>query len=370
MFSCLNLFSASANDSAKTKAELEQIKQQINQLQKKLESSRKRYGSAAKSLQNTEQRINSAAKILRATQRQIKREQQKLNAGQQEQKQLEHDKERHQQLLGKQLQSAYSNGQQEYLKLLLNQEDPSKLGRILAYYKYLTAARTESIKELGTTLVRLQQVQKEIEQSIKELSVLETSQKEEQQRLLSLKEKRAVEVDKLAKSIASQDKKILSLREDEEELEALLQTMQKALESMVQAQNLSGLSKMKGQLSWPIRGKITQKFGQTISRDLKSNGVRIEAKEGQDIASVFHGRVIFSDWLRGFGLLIIVDHGEGYMSLYGNNQSLFKDVGDWVEAGELIATAGQSGGQKSPGLYFEIREQGKAHNPLSWIKRS
>lgn len=364
--SSLNLIASEKKQ--QTQQQLEQVKQQISQLQKRLDSKRKEYGSATQSLKKTEQRINSAAKILRATQNQIAREKKKLNDNQQQETALQKKKQKHQTILAQQLRSAYSTGRQEYLKLLLNQEQPEKLGRILSYYDYLNKARTQSIRELGETIVQLEQVRTDIQENIKELAILESSQKKEQQRLLGLKEQRKKEVALLARSIASQDKKLSNLRENEEELSSLLQQMQRALQEIFKQQNLEGLGKMKGQLTWPIKGRMLLNYGERINRDIRSNGIRISAPEGKEVAAVFHGRVVFSDWLRGFGLLVIVDHGKGYMSLYGNNQSLFKEVGDWVEAGEMIATVGQSGGKQSPGLYFEIRHQGKAHNPMQWIR--
>ncbi len=186
--------------------------------------------------------------------------------------------------------------------------------------------------------------------------------------MLSLKEKRKKEVAALKRSISTQGKQLSNLRENEEELEVLLKQMQKALAEIIQQQNLDGLGKVKGKLAWPLKGRLLLNYGERINQGIRSNGIRISGREGQEIAAVHHGRVVFSDWLRGFGLLVILDHGKGYMSLYGNNQSLYKDVGDWVEAGELIATVGQSGGQRTPGVYFEIRYQGKASNPMRWIK--
>jgi septal ring factor EnvC (AmiA/AmiB activator) len=366
LFGCA-LSLMAADKSAQTEQQLEQIKQQIKQLQQRLESKRKQYGSATQALKKTEQKINSAAKILRATQRQIQQQQSKLNDNRRQEKQLQQQLKQHQAILAQQIRSAYTSGRQEYLKLLLNQEQPAKLGRMIAYYDYLNKARTRSIELLGKTLVDLQQVRNDIEANIKQLAILEQSQQAEQQRLLSLKEQRKKEVRQLASSIASEDKKLANLRENEEELQSLLKQMQQALREIFQQQELEGLAKVKGKLSWPIKGRVELNYGETINKGMRSHGIRITAREGQEVAAVYHGRVVFSDWLRGFGLLLIVDHGQGYMSLYGNNQSLFKEVGDWVEAGELIATVGQSGGQKTPGLYFEIRHQGTPRDPLQWI---
>ena len=133
-------------------------------------------------------------------------------------------------------------------------------------------------------------------------------------------------------------------------------------------QPLEGLKKLKGRLSWPSRGKQIRRYG-SLNQGQRSTGVLIAGTEGNDINSIHHGRVVYSDWLRGFGLLLIIDHGKGYMSLYGYNQALYKDVGDWVEANETIATLGQSGGQKQPALYFELRHQGKPVNPRRWFNR-
>ena len=355
-------------DEQQTREQLEAVKQQIQALQKRLKANRGKYGKATQALKKTEQRINNAAKILNATQSQIKREQSKLKKLALKEQRLKENKQKHQQILAHQLRSAYSAGKQEYLKLLLSQQQPDKLGRILVYYDYLNEARTDSIKQLQVTLNELVQVQQSIETQLSQLAVLEAAQKQEQSRLLKLKGERKKNVDKLALSIASQDQKIQTLREDEEELESLLHQVRKALEKVLKQQNLQGLAEVKGRLVTPVNGRLQIAYGATLGRGIKSNGVRLAAPEGRKVAAIYHGRVVFADWLKGFGLLLIVDHGAGYMSLYGNNQSLFKEVGDWVEAGEQVATVGVSGGKTSAGLYFEIRYQGQAQNPLKWIR--
>ena len=226
-----------AAEKEQTEQQLQQIKQQIKQLQQRLDNKRQEYSSVTRSLRSTEKKINSAAKIVRATRSQIAREKQTLKNNKKQELQLERNKRKHQDILAHQIRSAYSSGRQEYLKLLLNQEQPEKLGRMFSYYDYLNKARTKSIKELGETLIQLTQVQKDIQANIKELALLEQAQVKEQKRLLSLKEQRKKEVKQLAASIASQDKKLSHLRENEEELESLLRQMQKALEEIFQQQN-------------------------------------------------------------------------------------------------------------------------------------
>ncbi|MCO7225178.1 murein hydrolase activator EnvC [Pleionea sp. CnH1-48] len=358
-----------AAEEKQTREELEQVKKQIQSVQKRLGKKRKQYDAAVVSVKKSEQQISSAAKILRSTQRQIKKERKLLTEQKSKQRRLRKQRDEHQVLLMRQLRAAYLNGHQEYVKLLLNQQQPEKLGRVLVYYDYLNKARTKTIMQLGNTISELLVVEQDIQKRLAELNVLEASQKEEKSRLLGLKKKRQVAVKKLSSSISSQGKRLARLRENEVELESLLNQMRKALEEILQQQSLSGLKSVKGRLSWPVKGKVTTRFGQKSSQGLKSNGIQITAPEGREVAAVYHGQVVFADWLRGFGLMTIVDHGDGYMSLYGNNQSLFKEVGDWVEAGELIATVGQSGGHNVSGLYFEIRHQGQAKNPLRWVRR-
>ena len=370
LFSVIGFADSDQSDLEKeaAKQELHQLKSKITLLQSSLSKKRKQQSSALKKLRSSEKKIATATKILRSTIRQLNKKEKELNKLRQKQKTLEVDKQLQKKALADQLRSAYMNGKQEYLKLLLNQQDPDELGRMLVYYDYMNKARSEQVKELQTTLSELKNIDLAIQKEIQKLEILRSSKENETKQLKKLKQRRKKLVDELSREIATKSDELTELEINAQELQQLIDSVRETIEQMDFTQPLEGLKKVKGRLSWPSGGKQIKRYG-ALNQGQRSSGVLIAGKEGKDINAIHHGRVVYSDWLRGFGLLMIVDHGKGYMSLYGYNQALYKDVGDWVEANEAIATLGQSGGQKRPALYFELRHQGKPINPKKWFRR-
>ena len=349
------------------KQELVQLKGKIKSLQTSLSKTRKKQSTALKQLRRAEKRIATASKILRSTLSQLKKKERDLTKLHSQQEKLEKNKSEQKKALAEQLRSAYINGKQEYLKLLLNQKDPEKLGRMLVYYDYMNKARSDQVNALQATLNELNNIDSKIRSEIQKLNLLRRSKESETKQLIKLQTKRQSLVATLSKEIVFKSDELTELEINAQELQQLIDSVRETIDEMDFSQPLEGLKKLKGKLRWPTQGKQIRRFGARYQGQ-KSSGVLIASNVGNDINAVHHGRVVYSDWLRGFGLLLILDHGKGYMSLYGYNQSLYKDVGDWVEAGEAIATLGQSGGQKVPALYFELRHQGKPVNPKRWFK--
>ncbi len=367
---CLTLFGSGVfadQSTDKTKQELSQLKGKIKSLQTSLSKTQKKQSVALQQLKKTEKKIATSSNILRSTLNQLKKKQKELKRLNHKQQNLEVDKTSQKKALADQLRSAYMNGKQEYLKLLLNQQDPDELGRMLVYYDYMNKARSRQVKALQSTLSELNNVDKKIRSKIDKLEVLRRSKESETRSLLKLQSKRKSLVKRLNNEITLKSDELTELEINAQELQQLIDSVRDTIEAMDFSQPLEGLKKLKGKLQWPTKGKQIRHFG-SRDRGQRSTGVLIAAKQGSEINAIHHGRVVYSDWLRGFGLLLIIDHGKGYMSLYGYNESLYKDVGDWVEAEESIATLGQSGGQKSPALYFELRYQGKPVNPKRWFK--
>lgn len=270
-----------------------------------------------------------------------------------------------------QIRSAYQIGRNDYLKLILNQQDPALVGRALAYYDYHNRARTERIKQVKTTLVRLEQ----IEGTIKDETIkLESLRSEHEIKLRDFYQYRATRRDisnRLQKYIAEQGVELHTLQENERELGALFQGLKKEKAVTIEMfEDMPPFNSMKGKLSWPVKGKLLKRYGsRKKGGDLKWQGVLIDAETGTNVNAISTGKIVFADWFRNLGLLIIIDHGDGFMSLYGHNQNLLKDTGDWVLAGEKIATVGDSGGQSDTALYFEIRKGAEPLNPAHWCKR-
>lgn len=350
-----------------TKFELSQLKGKIKSLQTSLTKTQKKQSTALKQLRSTEKKIATASKILRSTLNQLKEKQKELVRLHRELSRLEENKSAQKKALAEQLRAAYMNGKQEYLKFLLNQQNPDELGRMLVYYDYMNKARSQQVKALQLTLSELNSLDEKIQNEIGRLDILKRSKQSETRSLIKLQTKRQSLVVKLSDEITLKSDELTELEINAQELQQLIDSVRDTIDTMDFSQPLKGLKTLKGTLRWPATGKQIRSFG-SRNRGQKSSGILIAAKQGSEISAIHHGRVVYSDWLRGFGLLLIVDHGKGYMSLYGYNEALYKDVGDWVEAGEAVATLGQSGGQKSPALYFELRYQGKPLNPKRWFK--
>lgn len=357
--------STEANSSATTNQQLSDIQQAINRQKQTLSNTNVKISDLEQQLKADDIAIGNIAKQLADTGNELTVVRKKLAQLAKEKKQLEIAKKQQEQILAKQLRAAYSTGHHDYLKLLLNQEQPSSVQRTITHYQYLNAARIKEIEEFKGTIAKLNDVTKQVQQQVEQLALLTDSQNQQKKILELSKVKQQQTLTALNKKAYSGQQKLAKLEREESALVALLKRMAAAARA---AENQVGLSKLKRKLSWPVRGRISHSFGSQKQGYLKWKGVFLSAPIGRQVKTIHNGTVLFSDWLKGYGLVTVVDHGDGYMSLYGHNQALLKSVGDRVEAGEPIAIIGQSGGQNKSGLYFEIRHSGKAVNPKLWCK--
>jgi septal ring factor EnvC (AmiA/AmiB activator) len=267
------------------------------------------------------------------------------------------------------LRSAYAVGRDEELKLLLQQNDVDAIARVLAYNRYFERARIGRIDKLSTELEDLVKVQDAIRQKSAELASTRSARAGEADKLETERNERAALVDQLDAKLKEQGARAAALGKDEKALGALLEKLRDVFADIPkQLAGAEPFSSQRGRLAWPLNGKVVTAFGSTDESGRRSSGLLVAVKAGTPVRAVSHGRVAFADWLRGYGLMIIVDHGDGYLSLYGCNETLLTDVGDWVDAGETIAMSGASGGQKAPGLYFELRAKGQAVDPRGWLR--
>ncbi|MFI4970796.1 MAG: murein hydrolase activator EnvC family protein, partial [Lysobacterales bacterium] len=267
------------------------------------------------------------------------------------------------------LRSAYALGRNEELKLLLQQDDVAAIARVLAYHRYFQRAQLGQIDQVRDDLRHLAELEDSINAASAELAATRAAQAAEAARLETERSERAELVATIDAKLKDQGARIAALGKDEAALTQLLERLRDVFADI--PRQLSGaepFASSRGKLAWPLRGRIVTAFGVADESGRTSRGVLLAAKSGTPVHAISHGRVAFADWLRGYGLMIIVDHGDGYLSLYGCNETLLKDVGDWVEAGEAIATSGASGGQKVPGLYFELRAKGQPTDPRGWLK--
>jgi septal ring factor EnvC (AmiA/AmiB activator) len=355
----------STQSSAKANQQLSDIQQAINQQKQTLSSTNVEISALEQQLKTDDIAIGEVARNLANTSSSLTTTRQKLGQLSVEKKQLTLAKKQQEQILAKQLRAAYSTGHHDYIKLILNQQKPSNVQRTITHYQYLNAARIKEIETFKSTITQLNDVTAQYQQQAEQLTQLTQTQSQQKQLLELSKTKQKQTLKALNKKALTEQQKLAKLEQEESALVALLRKMAAAAQKV---DNLVGLSKLKRKLSWPVKGQIRHRFGSSKQGYLKWKGVFLSAPIGQQVKTIHNGTILFSNWLKGYGLVSVVDHGDGYMSLYGHNQALLKAVGDRVEAGEPIALVGQSGGQANSGLYFEIRHTGIAVNPKLWCK--
>jgi septal ring factor EnvC (AmiA/AmiB activator) len=275
-------------------------------------------------------------------------------------------------LLERQVRAAYLIGPQEPLKLLLNQKDPAQTGRMLEYYRYFGRSRAAQIEEIERDLGELAALDAALAEEEARLVALEQRQKGELAKLTAARERRGRALVTLEAESKNRAKELERLKDQQGGLEKLVRELRRALERVEKfpTDSKSAFAKLRGKLAWPVAGKLSASFGQIRAGGVKWDGVLVAGAQGSPVRAVYHGRVVYADWLSGLGLLTIVDHGDGYLSLYGHNERLYKEVGERVTAGDTIATVGDSGGRSSPALYFEIRKGGRPVDPRPWFRSS
>jgi len=271
--------------------------------------------------------------------------------------------------LESQVVAAYTSGRQERVKLLLNQHDPATMGRLLTYYRYMSEYRGDNIEAVNGHIARLAELSEQVAREEQRLAGLARARYAELTELNAAQEQRQRLLVALKSRLAEEGSEIERLAAEEHDLARLIAELTSIL-SDYPITSEEPFSTLKGRLTWPIAGSLVHDFGQPrAGSNLKWNGVVLSAPRGREVRVVYHGRVVFADWLAGMGLLVIVDHGEGFMTLYGYNETTLKIAGDWVAPGDVIATVGDSGGQQQTGLYFEVRHGTKPVNPRSWVSR-
>lgn len=417
VLTCL-LQPAFADERTQTQQQLEATRQDIAELKKLLGKLQEEKAGVQKDLRGTETEMGKLEKQVEALQKELKKSESELQRLDGEKKKLQSARTEQQKLIAIQARAAYQNGRQEYLKLLLNQQNPEKFARTLTYYDYLSQARLEQLKSFNETLRQLANVEKDIELQQAQLLVQKSSLDTQREELDKVRKERQAVLAKLNDDVKARDSKLKAREQDQAELAKVLKTIeetlarqareaeearQKALIAQQEAEKKrlreaqadnsdeprkparpspgalvssdgetfgGAFASARGKLPWPVNGRLLARFGETRGDDTRTkwDGVMISASAGSQVHAVHGGRVVFADWLRGAGLLVILDHGNGYLSLYGHNQTLLKSAGDVVKAGESISTVGNSGGQDTPALYFAIRQQGRPSDPAQWCR--
>ena len=370
----------SHNLHANQQQDLANLRQRISALQQEMEKTGDSKSETADALRESERSISNSNRLLYNLSKQQREANLTLGQLQQQSKQLSNAMQEQQLLLSKLLYQQYLGGRQEYFKLLLNNHDPNQAARELQYYEYIAQSRATWLKTMRDNLANLNSVTAQAQQKNSELTALQAEQALQRQSLLREKITHQQVLKKISLQLKQQRKEIGRLQRDENHLAKLIQKLSRIVaqpkaairpkgesEAMQRSHNAPFLA-LQGKLALPVKGNITNRFGTSRpDSPVLWKGLFVQAAASQPVHAVAPGRVIFADWLRGFGNLLIIDHGLGYMSLYGNNETLYKQVGDDLQAGDKIAAVGNSGGNENYGLYFELRHEGIPLDPAKWV---
>jgi septal ring factor EnvC (AmiA/AmiB activator) len=356
-------------DRVAAESRLGEVLAEIGRLKSRLEASRTEHRREQQGLQKLDLRIQQVNVELRGLQQRESLQQDELGSLRRQREEFLAQLEQRMDQLGEQLRLSYRANRQSRIKLILNQDDPAQLGRMLAYYEYYASAQTDRIALLQSTLTDLEEMQRSIDLSLSQLVQLRSEQQAVLDELAQQREQRQVLLAGLARQIGNEATRLQELERNRQDLQALIERLTDVLADIPpDLGEHVGVEKQKGRLPMPLQGPVRHPFGQSRSGGLSWQGWLIGAEAGTEVQAIAYGRVAFADWLRGYGLLIIIDHGQGYMSLYGHNESLLHEAGAWVEPGNAIAIVGSNPGNEQ-GLYFELRKGGKAIDPAAWLAR-
>ncbi|WP_341304353.1 murein hydrolase activator EnvC [Pseudomonas sp. TMP25] len=398
------LMPASADEKSAAQKQLDAARADVSELKQLLDKLQLQKSDVQKDLKKTESEMGQLEKQVKGLQNDLKKSEEEIQRLDNEKKKLEGARLEQQRLIGIQARAAYQSGRQEYIKLLLNQQNPEKFSRTLTYYDYLSEARMEQLDAFNETLRQLTNVELEIVNQQSLLLEQKSALDNRRGQLADVRKERQLALAKLNKEFSARDRKLKAHQQEQANLAQVLKTIEATLARQAReaetarqqallaareeqtantAQPLSSgplvsagasfggpFASARGKLPWPVNGRLVARYGTPRGDDARTkwDGVLIGASAGSQVHAVHGGRVVFADWLRGAGLLVILDHGNGYLSLYGHNQSLLKDAGDVVKAGDAISTVGNSGGQNASALYFAIRQQGRPIDPAQWCR--
>jgi len=378
---CVSIFFCPPSAFSNNQENLKLLRERIQSLQKDLASKEALKQDTADALQETERATSSITHRLRkliANDRQANEEYKQLQT---QHSQIRDKIETEQNQLEKLLYQQYVGGRQDYLRLVLNQQNPNQIARDIYYYQQLSLTRSSIIKNLQNNQDEIEILTQASRQKKDEITAIQAEYFSQRTKLEQEKTKHQTILSQVSDQITQQQQEINKLENDEKRITNLVNEINKLLVQEKSTSTLtnnklpdtsttgSPFSALKGKLNLPVRGKLVNTFGgQRSGKHISWKGLFIQSPDGSEVKAISGGRVVFADWLRGFGNLIILDHGNNYMSLYGNNATLHKQVGDTIRGGDTIATVGNSNGNADSGLYFELRHGGKPFDPLTWIK--
>jgi len=357
---------ATGASGATEQEKLDQLRKRIGALQQDLEKSSESKSEAADALRDSERAISDSSRKLRELARRQQQASAELLQLQEQSSRLKTQMQGQQAQLSALLYQQYLGGRQDYLQLLLDSRDPNQTARDLHYYGYIARGQAAWLNTLRGNLAQLNALTEHARRKNDELTALGQDAAAQGMALEQDRQARQQVLLRISAHIRAQNREIGHLRQNENRLAQLVEK----LANMFAQSNSSPFEALRGRLSMPVKGKVSNKFGtRRPDGTVVWKGWFLRASGGQEVKAVAPGQVVFADWLRGFGNLLIIDHGKGYMSLYGYNETLYKQVGDTLRGGDTIATVGNSGGSEDSGLYFELRHEGKPIDPAKWVAK-
>ncbi|WP_223794401.1 murein hydrolase activator EnvC family protein [Marinobacter sp. F4216] len=351
-----------------TPSQVRELKERIAGIDEWLSDAERDRSALERQLAATERKIGRLTRERRDLEQRTEKLKARLKELEQEERQLVTNLNRQRDSLKRQIRAAWMEGDTPAIKVLLNEVDPDRVARTMTYYEYLSRHTVESLEAFRASLRELKDARASIQTTRTNLARTAADIASRQAELDESRKERQQTLAKLNSDIRTRKSERENLEADRQRLEKLLREVQQAIANIPAPNESQPFSSLRNKLPWPVQGKIVSNYGdQYAGGKLKRSGLLIGTGEGTEIRAIHYGRVVFANWLRGFGLMTIIDHGDGYMTLYGHNSSLFTSPGDWVAAGEPIAVAGRTGEAESPAVYFEVRHNGKPVNPRRWL---
>lgn len=358
-----------AADPAAKEGELKQVRSRIENIRKSIQAEAEKRDSLTREVRQADMQVQSARERLSDVRERRQEAEARLQALEKERIDTQHKIDSERDALAGELRVAYVNGQQEQLKVLLNQGDPAQLGRTMAWYGYFGRARAERITAITEHLSHLDLLGENIAAETARLREIEAEQQKEVKSLAGARDQRKVTLAKVQATIKTRSDELSRAQREAQALEKLVEQLRRALQDFPDYGD-QPFARARGKLPWPVKGSLLARFGQTrAGGPLKWQGLVIAADRGAQVRAPFPGRVIYADWLPGLGLLLVLDHGGGFMSLYGHNEQLYRKVGDKVDAGDPLSVVGEVSGFGRPGLYLEIRKGRQALDPVPWLRK-
>jgi septal ring factor EnvC (AmiA/AmiB activator) len=362
----LSLPAAQPSDPAKAEAQLKRVTEDLQRLQRQVQRDTVEKDRRTRELRDSERevaKVRGELTRLRAERAERAAIRKHLET---EKAQREAERRRIEDDLASQLRAAYMMGRSEPLKLLLNQRNPAEVGRNLTYYGYLGRLRVGQMDELTQNIARIEELTAKIDAEDAQLAVLEKQERDRAAELDKAQKQRSQALARIEKELGTRQQQLEARRKERKELNDLIEKLRQATRS-VPYDPRAPFANTRGSLSWPVTGKIVVNFGVTMTSGLKSDAVEIETARGSPVRAIHEGRVVHSDYVAGRGLLVIVDHGNRYLSVYGHLDELHVKQGQQVMAGDSLGTVGDTGGRKAPGLYFQIRHAPRANQDLAAV---